>query len=227
MGTHSLFPANDEIRIINRDNGDLIRTISLPGKGSRMTPAVWKDKILSVDQEGTLSIINSGSGSVEKEITTMGTQPIALSITVKNNVAVFSGRKGSVVCVDLNAGKVLWEKQLSDGENKVQVYSDIVCSDTGAYIYAKGLIFGLDLDSGNDLFEVVRNVSSPPAIIDDSLVFGLADSTLVFMDPSSGNIRESLSLEEPVSTRPAPFADKIAVGTSRGKIIIINPEGIR
>lgn len=227
MGTQGLFPANEEIRIINRDNGDLIRTISLPGKGSRMTPAVWKDKILSVDQEGTLSIINSGSGSVEKKITTMGAQPIALSITVKNNIAVFSGRKGNVVCVDLNAGKVLWEKQLSDSGNKVQVYSDIVCSNTGAYIYAKGLIFGLDLDSGNDLFEVVRNVSSPPAIIDDSLVFGLANSTLVFMDPSSGNIRESLSLEEPVSTRPAPFADKIAVGTSKGKIIIINPEGIR
>lgn len=227
MGTQGLLPANEEIRIINRDNGDLIRTISLPGKGSRMTPAVWNDKILSVDQEGTMSIINSGSGSVEKEITTMGTQPIALSITVRNNVAVFSGRKGSVVCVDLNAGKVLWEKQLLDNGNKVQVYSDIVCSDTGAYIYTKGLIYGLDLDSGDDLFGVVRNASSPPAIINNSLVFGRADSTLVFMDPSSGNIRESLSLAEPVSTRPALLAGKIAVGTSKGKIIIINPEGIR
>lgn len=227
MGAQSLVPSNEEIRIINRDNGNLIGRINLPGNGSRMTPAVWNDKILSVDQEGTLSVLNSRSGVVEKEITSTGIQPIALSVTVKNDIAVFSGRKGNVVCVDLKAEKVLWEKQLSNSENRVQVYSDIVCSNTGAYIYAKGLIYGLDMDSGEDLFGVVRNVSSPPALIDNSLVFGLANSTLVFMDPSNGNIRESVNLEEPVSTRPAKLGDKIAVGTSKGKVIIINPEGIR
>ncbi len=227
MGSEGLFPSNEEIRIIDRSNGNTIRSIDLPGNGSRMTPTVWNNKILSVDQNGTLSIINSESGSVEKEISTGGSQPIALSVTVKNDLAVFSGRKGNVVCIDLNAGKVLWEKQLNESGTRVQVYSDIICSSTAAYIYTKGVIFGLNLKTGEDIFESIKNVSSPPALIDNELVFGNTDAKLIFMDAVSGNIKKTLILDNDVSTRPAELNGKVCVGINPGKMVIINPEGIR
>ncbi len=227
MGSKGLYPSNEEIRIIDRSNGNTIRSINLPGNGSRMTPTVWNNKILSVDQNGTLSIINAESGSVEKEISTGGSQPIALSITVKNDLAVFSGRKGNVVCIDLNAGKVLWEKQLNGSGSKVQVYSDIICSSAAAYIYTKGVIFGLNLKTGEDIFESIKNVSSPPALIDNELVFGNTDAKLIFMDAVSGKIKKTLILDNDVSTRPAELNGKVCVGINPGKMVIINPEGIR
>ncbi len=227
MGSEDLFPANEEIRVIDRNNGNIVRSISLPGNGSRMTPAVWKTKILSVDQNGTLSIINAGNGSVEKEVSTGGSQPIAMSITIKNDLAVFSGRKGNVVCVDLNAGNVLWEKQLNGNGSRVQVYSDILCSNTGAYVYTKGIIFALDLKTGKDLFKSINNVSAPPSLIQKELVFGNTDRKLIFMDADSGNIKKTLTLDNDVSTRPAELNGKICVGINGGKIVVINPEGIR
>ena len=227
MGNKGLFPTNEEIRIIDRTNGSVISSISLPGNGSRMTPAVWNDKILSVDQSGTLSIINAVRGSVETEIPTGGAQPIALSIVVINDLAVFSGRKGNIVCIDLNAEKVLWEKQLNGNGSKVQVYSDIIANSTGAYIYTKGIIFGLDLNTGQNLFDSIKDVSSPPAIINNSLVFGDKNSNLLFLDPSTGQIRKSLNLDFTISTRPVGLSGRVAVGTSGGRMIIVNPEDIR
>jgi len=227
MGSEDLFPANEEIRVIDRNNGNIVRSISLPGNGSRMTPAVWNNKILSVDQNGTLSIINAGNGSVVKEISTGGSQPIAMSVTIKNDLAVFSGRKGNVVCVDLNAGNVLWEKQLNGNGSKVQVYSDIICSNNGAYVYTKGIIFALDIKTGTDLFKSINNVSAPPALIKNELVFGNTDGKLIFMDAVSGNIKKFLILDNDVSTRPAELNGKICVGINGGKIVVINPEGIR
>ncbi|MEA1912050.1 MAG: PQQ-binding-like beta-propeller repeat protein, partial [Spirochaetota bacterium] len=227
FGSQSLFPSNDEIRVLNGSSGNLVRTISLPGSGSRMTPAVWKNKILSVDQNGTFSIINPDSGVVEKEITTTGSQPIALSITIKNNLAVFSGRKGNAVCIDLDAEKVLWDTQLISGGSKVQVYSDIVCSNSGVYIYTKGTIHALNLTTGEKLFENISDVSSPPGVIANQLVFGDNNNNLVFMNSKNGRIDKILDLNDTVSARPAALGGLIAAGTLSGKLLVINPEGIQ
>jgi len=225
IGENEIFPANNVLEIIDRDTGNIIRKIDIPGGGSRMTPGVWMDKILIVSPDGVLRILNSSDGSVEAEIPTGGIQPIALSVAVKNNLAVFSGRKGNVVCIDLDNRRVLWENRLS-GE-KVQVYSDIVLSDKGAYLYSKGTVYGLSLGNGKYLFNPVSDASAPPALVGDSLVFGSINSSLIFLDPLTGTKQRSLTLDETVSTRPAEFRGRIAVGTAGGDIVIIDPEGIR
>jgi len=227
FGSVSLFPSNNEIRVIDSRSGDLIRSISLPGSGSRMTPAVWNNKILSVDQNGTLSIINSENGNIEKEISTSGSQPIALSITIQNNLAIFSGRKGNVVCIDLNEEKVLWETSLNGGARKVQVYSDIVFNNTGAYIYTKGTIHALNINTGKYLFESVGNVSSPPGLVNNQIVFGDNDDNLIFMNSSNGEIEKKLNLDNKISTRPVEIDGLISAGTINGNLLVINSESIR
>jgi outer membrane protein assembly factor BamB len=226
FGNRNLFPSNDEIKVLDSSSGDLVSTITLPGNGSRMTPAVWNNKVLTVDQNGTMVIINPDNGTVENEIITSGSQPIALTITIQNNLAIFSGRKGKVVCIDLNAKNVLWETQLNGRGSKVQVYTDIISSTTGIYIYTKGTIHSLNIDTGQKLFDTVSNVSSPPILANNQLVFGDAGNNLVFMNSFNGKIDKVLNLDDTVSARPVVFGKLIAAGTQGGNLLIINPEDI-
>ncbi len=223
-GGQRLLPANNEIILLD-GNGNVLRSIGLEGSGSRMTPAVWKNKILTVDQNGTFLIIDAAGGQLESSIPTSGIQPIALSITIQDNLALFSGRKGDVVCIHLDKADIEWETRLSS--SSVQVYSDIVCSASGAYVYAEGSVYALDLRSGSPLFDPLKHITAPPAVIGNTLVCGSGDSRLLLIDPSSGRVKKSLTLRETVSTRPVELNGRIAVGTSAGKLIVINPEGIQ
>lgn len=223
-GGQRLLPANNEIMVLDK-NGNVLRSIGLEGSGSRMTPAFWKNKILSVDQNGTFLMIDADSGEVESSIPTGGVQPIALSITIQDNLALFSGRKGDVVCINLDTAGIEWETKLST--SSVQVFSDIVCSSSGAFVYGEGSVYALDLRSGAQLFEPLTNITAPPAVIGNSLICGSGENGLLIIDPSSGRVKKSLPLRENVSTRPVELNGRIAVGTSTGKLIVVNPEGIQ
>jgi len=223
-GGRRLLPANNEIIILD-GNGNVQRSIGLEGSGSRMTPAVWKNRILTVDQNGTFLIIDGASGKVESSIPTSGIQPIALSITIQDDLALFSGRKGDVVCINLAEGAIEWETRLSS--SSVQVYSDIVCSATGAFVYAEGSVYALDLRDGSPLFDPLRHITAPPAVIGNTLVCGSGDNRLLLIDPSVGGILKALDIRGTVSARPVELNGMIAVGTSEGKLIVLNPEGIQ
>ncbi|MGC9312231.1 MAG: PQQ-binding-like beta-propeller repeat protein [Sediminispirochaetaceae bacterium] len=222
-GGQRLLPANNEIIVLD-SNGNVLRSIGLEDTGSRMTPAVWKNKILTVDQNGTFLIIDAASGEVETSISTSGIQPIALSITIQDNLALFSGRKGDVVCINLETAGIEWETRLSS--SRVQVYSDIVCSRSGAYVYAEGSVYSLDLRDGSPLFDPLNHITAPPAVIGRTLVCGSGDNRLLLIDPSNGRTMKSLAIRGTVSTRPVELNGMIAVGTSEGKLIVINPDGI-
>lgn len=223
-GGSRLLPANNEIIVLD-SNGNVLRSIGLEGTGSRMTPAVWKNKILTVDQNGTFLIIDAASGEVVTSIPTSGIQPIALSITIQDNLALFSGRKGDVVCINLETAAVVWERRLAS--SSVQVYSDIVCSRSGAYVYAEGSVYALDLRDGSPLFDPLNHITAPPALIGRTLVCGSGDNRLLLIDSSRGTILKDLDIRGTVSTRPVELNGVIAVGTSEGKLIVINPDGIQ
>lgn len=223
-GGQRLLPTNNEIIILD-GNGNVLRSIGLEGSGSRMTPAVWKNRILTVDQNGTFLIIDAASGKVESSIPTSGIQPIALSITIQDDLALFSGRKGDVVCINLAAAAIKWETRLSS--SSVQVYTDIVCSATGAFVYAEGSVYALDLRDGSPLFDPFNHITAPPAVIGDTLVCGSGDNRLLLIDPSEGGILKALDIRGTVSARPVELNGMIAVGTSEGKLLVINPDGIQ
>jgi outer membrane protein assembly factor BamB len=223
-GGSRLLPANNEIIVLD-SNGNVLRSIGLEGTGSRMTPAVWKNQILTVDQNGTFLIIDAASGEVKTSIPTSGIQPIALSITIQDNLALFSGRKGDVVCINLETAGIVWERRLAS--SSVQVYSDIVCSRSGAYVYAEGSVYALDLRDGSPLFDPLKHITAPPALIGGTLVCGSGDNRLLLIDSSRGTILKDLDIRGTVSTRPVELNGMIAVGTSEGKLIVINPDGIQ
>jgi len=223
-GSQRILPGNDELSILDK-NGKELRSIRLEKPGSLMTPAVWQDNILIADQKGLFYIIDAASGSVESRIVTGGLQPVALSVTVRDNLAYFSGRKGDVVCINLDEAGVKWEKRLA--EQGVQVFSDIVCSSSGAYVFAEGTVYALDLNSGEELFPPIGGITAPPGVIQNTLVVGSIDSRLLIIDPADGKVLKTFSLDSTVSTRPVELNGRIAAGTSDGTVILVDPEGIR
>jgi outer membrane protein assembly factor BamB len=214
-----LLPTNESIRIINAATGAAAGEISVP-KGSRMTPAVWNNKIIIADQQGSLLIINPNSKNpVEAEISTAAVQPVALAPSISGNKAVFSGRKGTVVCVDLASKQVLWEKKLPGGAS---VFTDIACSGSGVYAYAKGSIYAISLDTGADLFAPISGASSPPQCAGENIVYG-AGSQLVIRNAENGRVVRSIAVPGNITTKPMQAAANFIVGTDGGHLLYVHP----
>ena len=217
LGNDVLLPANETIKVINASTGEVKREIPIP-KGSRMTPAVWKDKLVIVDQQGSVLIINpAGKSAVEAEISTSAVQPVALSLTLLGDLAFFSGRKGTVVCVDLAKKSVRWERDLAS-----TVFNDIICGTAGAYVYSKGQIFGLSITDGKNLFSPIPGVTSPPLLDGNSLYYG-TQKEFISANAVNGSIKKKTYVGNAVTSRPVRIGSTIAAGTDRGEMIIFNP----
>ena len=215
-----LLPTNESIRIINAANGAASGEIPVP-KGSRMTPAVWNNKIVIADQQGSLLVLNPNSKNpVEAEISTAAVQPVALAPAIYGNKAVFSGRKGTVVCIDLSSKQVLWEKKLPGGAS---VFTDIACNGSGVYAYAKGTIYALNFNTGADLFAPVSGASSPPLCAGNNIVYG-AGRQLVIRNAANGSVVKSIAVPGGnISTKPHREGENYIVGTEGGHLLYIHP----
>jgi outer membrane protein assembly factor BamB len=215
-----LMPTNGSIRILDQASGELRKEISIPG-GSRMTPAIWGDRIITVNQQGTLLIIDPDSSSVEGEIPTAGMQPVALAPSVREDRAVFSGRKGTVVCVNLAQKSVVWERDLP-GES-VSVFSDPECSPQGVYIFAGTRIFGLSMEDGSDLFSPISDATSPPLYRNGTILFGTSGGGLTVADADSGERRGGVDTDEVITTRPVQTGRSVVAGTEDGTVLVMSP----
>ncbi len=223
-----LYPSNNTLEVFNPAAGNFTSFASIPGEGSKMSPGIYGNSVLIADQQGSFLIFENGT--VQTTIPTGAVQPVALAVSVNGSRAVFSGRKGTVVCIDLTSRTVLWEQKLSD-EN-VSVTSDIALGNRGAYVFGRdGAIYGLDLDSGSSLFAPIRGASAPPLYLagQDQIVYGTGDNKLIFAAAATGKTVKSLTIESTVSSRPVliPGDTLIAVGTRQGQLLLIEPAGIQ
>jgi outer membrane protein assembly factor BamB len=220
-----LFPANSALEILHPENGSFSPFALLEGPGSRMTPGVYGDKVLIVDQQGLFIVFNA-DGTLHSEVPTGAVQPIALAVAVNRDSAVFSGRRGDTAAVDLATTTVRWERTLSDGS--ISVSADILAAPEGAYAFSRdGTIYALNWQNGADLFTPIRGAATPPAYADGTIIYGTRDGKLVIASAATGTTRRSLSLNSQPTTRPVLFDGMIAVGTRDGQVILIEPEGIR
>lgn len=225
MSGNLLMPTDKGYDIIDPATGAARSSVTLP-EGTQMTPAVWQDKVVIANQKGSLFVISSADGTAEREIESEALQPLAHAALVQGGGAVFAGRRGNVVCTDLAKGTLRWERKLPDGS---QVITDPLGGDRGVYLLARNTLFALDWASGKDLFPPVSGVSAPPALIGGQLVYPTQDGRLVFADPATGAPKRVLVLPDKMvgTARPAAAGGLIGLGTRDGKILLINPEGVR
>lgn len=225
FGQFALFPTNNSIRFINLYSGETMREITVPG-GTRMTPAVYNGKLLIVNQEGLFMIIDPATEKVVQRIATKAVQPVALKIDTLDNRAYFAGRKGQVVCIDLDAGGVAWERKLEAGKD-IGIYHDLEAVPDGVFAFADKSIYGFSLADGSPLFAPIRGASSPPLYyaLPSLLYYGSTGGELIVAD-TSGRIRKRLEVKGNITTRPYWDNGNLIVGTDSGELMIINPDYI-
>lgn len=217
-----LFPTNTSVQVISMPSGKIEKEINIP-EGSRMTPAVYKDQLVIVNQSGSILLIDIASGNINAEIPSSMDMPLALSFTIKGDLAVTAGKQGTVSLVNLASKRIVWEKNLSEGSRLV-FYKDILFTSRIIIAASKNKIFGLSADTGKLLFTKTFT-SSPPCLVGGNLYFGTQDGFLKVTD-LYGNEKASLELEENITARPLYLNERVYLGTETGTIFIINPEGL-
>jgi len=212
-----LLPGNNSLHVIDPASGNTLKEFSIPG-GSRMTPGAWQGKIVIVDQKGTVLIMNGDSGKVEGQISTSAVQPVALSMNVEGNLAYFSGRKGTVVCVDLASEKLVWERSLPVGN----IFTNLEVGASGVLAYAQGTIYWLNKNSGKDVSGPIQGALSPPVLKGRTAYFGGQNGLMMI---TSGRSSASIAVRAGtrVTSRPAVSGEQVVAGAANGEVIIMHP----
>ena len=220
-----LFPASASIRMFDPATGQIAREIPIPS-GSLMTPAILEGKILTVNQAGVFLIVDPATGSIDTQIPTGATQPVALSVSLQGQSAFFADRKGMVVAVDLANKQILWTTQLP-GTGSGGVFQDLAITDAGVYAFSRNTLFAFSITDGKPLFDAIPDVTTPPLIAEGKLYIGGATQKLLVLDPATGKTISSLDTGGNLVTRPSVYADRIIAGTDSGQIIIIDPSALQ
>ncbi len=221
-----VLPTSTSLSIFDPATGATIRQIPIP-EGTLMTPTITRDgRVLVVSQAGEFLVIDPVSGKVAFQVPTGAGQPIATSVLVSGTKAFFADRKGLVVCVDMDARKVLWKHPLKS-RGPVGVFQDLEQSARGIFIFAQNTIYGISAADGAELFPPITGVSTPPLYRAGRLYFGTQNGTLSEADEQTGKTMKSLDLKAVATTRPQPDGPRLLLGSATGRVIIVYPDAIR
>ena len=219
------FPAAASIRVFDPATGRIARDLTIP-LGSLMTPAIAEGKILTVNQTGVLLVVDPATGSLDAQIPTGATQPVALSVSLKGQSAFFADRKGMVVAVDLASKQILWTTQLP-GTGSGGVFQDLAITDAGVYAFSRNALFAFSITDGKPLFDAIPDVTTPPLISGGKLYIGSAQRKMLVLDPATGNTISTLDVGGKLVTRPSFDGNRIIAGTDGGQIIVIDPSALQ
>jgi outer membrane protein assembly factor BamB len=151
---------------------------------------------------------------------------VATTVEIHGDLAFFSGRKGMVVCVSLSEESIVWQRKLVEGVT-TEVFHDLECGPEGVFVFSKGRLHGLALRNGDNLFTPIADLASPPLYRDGLLYFGTRDKSFKRAEAGTGRIERSLALNNALGTRPLFHQGRLFLGTRAGRLIIIDPRGMR
>ncbi len=219
-----LFPTSQNILILDSQTGETRKSIPIGGD-SVSTPLFYKGKLFVPDQLGKVHVLDGASGAEEAVIETQALQPVALAIQAIGNVGYFSGRRGAIAAIDLEARKVLWQSKIEDPQ--AQVFHDLSCSDAGIFVFSRNNLYCFDPKVGRSLFSPITEVSSPPILRGDLLYFGTLKGAFIQRDLKSG-ITRTVDIQGKASSRPIGIGNEyLAVGTESGEVVVLNPKGFK
>lgn len=218
-------PTSTSLAVFNPATGATLRQIPIAG-GTLMSPTISDGRVLVVSQTGVFLAIDPESGQVLFQVPTGASQPVASSVLVSGSRAYFADRKGLLVCVDMDARKVLWKVPLK-GQGTKGVFQDLEKSANGIFAFAGNTIYAFSAADGSELFTPISGASTPPLYRERRLYFGTQGGTLAVADEGTGKIVKSLDLKTVANTRPQADGPRVLVGSTTGQIFIIYPESIQ
>ncbi len=219
------YPDTKGVRVIDPVRGTTVKNFAVP-YGVSMTPAISGGLLFAVNQRGELYEINTATSAVDKTVATNALQPVGATMTIHGNLGVFAGRRGTVVCVDLSQGSVLWQKPAASGSGSSPVFSDILADDTNAYVYTGSQILVLSLRDGSLAGAALSDAATPPALVDGMLIYGTKNHSLAVVNTSTGTVLYQLPLSGEASGRPVVVQRRIVVPTTTGATVVVNVDGL-
>ncbi|MBA7532891.1 Outer membrane protein assembly factor BamB [subsurface metagenome] len=216
-----VYPSDEALIILDKNTLKAHKRIEIPD-GSNSSPASYYDKVLVVNLEGSLLIINPESEMIESVFETEAMQPVGIAPTINEDLAAFAGRKGTVVLFDLKANEIIWQKRIGTGRIP-GIFQDVEMGKNGMYPYTGKTFYALSLINGNELFDSVTSTCAP-LYREEVLYYGTGDAKIIAMDALTGDILKSYYLDSNITVQPASYKDNIVVATESGTIYSLNPE---
>jgi hypothetical protein len=99
-------------------------------------------------------MIYPGTGELLEEIPTSAGQVVGSAIFIDGNQAIFAGRQGDLVCIDLAKRKEVWNVRVPQ-ENALIVYNP-VGEHGNIFLYSRNTIFGYTIHDGAPLFTPIE-----------------------------------------------------------------------
>ncbi|MGO9310352.1 MAG: PQQ-binding-like beta-propeller repeat protein [Spirochaetia bacterium] len=220
-----VYPTSTSLAVFDPATGATVRQIPLV-EGTLMSPTISDGRVLAVSQTGVLFVMDPESGKELFQVPTGASQPVASAVLVSGSRAFFADRKGLLVCVDLDAHKVLWKVRLK-GPGSSGVFQDLEKSSRGVLAFAGNTIYGFSVSDGSALFPPISGASTPPLYRMGRLYFGTQRGILAEADEGTGKILKSLDLKAVANTRPQADGPRVLVGTTTGQVFVIYPDSIQ
>lgn len=214
-------PLNKKMVLLDPKDFSVVREIILPSE-TRITPLLWGDKIGVLDLSGNWITLDSTSGKTLSSLSTGARDSVAMAPYVHEGKAYFSGRKGNLVCLDLENNTVVWDVPLP---SDAQIFSDITGEGSVIVLFTGKSLLAFDTATGKSLF-TIPDATCPPLTRKGKLYFGTPDRKLIISNLRTGKTEKSLVIEEVITTRPVLDSGILFVGTRSGKVLLIIPEAI-
>jgi len=221
FGESILFPATDRLLLLDRETLSQKRSIPVADSGLG-SPSLYGDRLVTVNEQGELLVLDPADGSVEYRIETGAFQMVGSAPSVVGNKVVFGDNAGTVVLADLEERQLVWEKRIGTDRSKA-LYQDIEVGEEAVYPFTGESFYVLSLAEGKELFRSVRATSNP-LYHEGVLYFGDPDSSLVVMDASTGRVLKRYSLDSPITLMPAMYGNNLVLATRSGTVYMIEAE---
>jgi len=216
-----VYPSNNSLLLLDLKSLQETKRISLP-EIANSSPAVYGNHILIAGQKGTLLTIDPVSGEVKGQVKSNALQSVCIAPSIVDKGAVFAGRDGTTVFIDLLKNERKWEKKLNLGGGS-GIFQDIAASERGVYPYTGTQFYALDSERGTQLFGPVRS-TCPPLLQEGTLYFGDREGRLVIMDALTGNIQKRFPLDSTITLEPLALEGDVLVGTKTGTLYRLRPK---
>jgi len=216
-----LYPSNNALLFLEPRTFNETSRIEL-SESSNSAPAVYNNNIIMVNQRGVLCKINPESGLIENRIESDALQPVGIAPVIRNDLAVFAGRDGTIVLTDLMKDENIWEKKIDIGKG-TGIFQDVNIGDKAVYPYTGKQFYALSSENGEELYRPVSS-TCPPMYYKGKLYFGDSRGQFILMNAETGKILKKYPLDSPITLQPAVYNGDIVVATKSGTIYRLIPK---
>jgi outer membrane protein assembly factor BamB len=222
--------ANNTVEVLDAKTGTLLWTHKGLIEDAKMVGnaacAVQQGIVIAPYSSGELFALHAETGDVlwEENLVKISSSDLSKLLPhIRANPVIFKdvvyaiGYSGLAAAIDLRTGTRRWEYEIGSTE------TPCVTKDSLIIVSSEGVCVCLDLE-GHAQWSTslpVKEERSPtlwrgPIMVNGCLLVSHADGDLVFLSPKDGRILRTVSLEDPIATRPLIAQGMLFVVTQNG-----------